>query len=678
MSDASRLLRGTLPCLVALTAAVSFALPANASQQAGTARSAESSGVTRAGEWWLTTLNVPAAWRAAPTEGKGVVVAVLSTGVDAAHPDLAGAVIVGRDYCDAGRTVAGPFWGYEGTAVASLVAGHGHGPGAGHGSGHGASGTNGITGVAPNARILAVQVTLEYNDPLNANSAITRRLPDAIAAGIRYAVAHGATVIALPLDPGTLGPVTSGNPAAAGGSPAERAAVSYALARDVVLIAPAGDNGASTGTVNYPAAYPGVIAVGATVRGGQLASFTSKNSYVALTAPGSGLTVADPDGHYSALASTDMSAALTAGVAALIRSRFPKLTATQVAKALQAGALQAGTRHTGAHQAPGTGNGALDAANALTMAAAFTAARPAPAPTAPPATPTQAPRPAPHHPAAARPGLSVLAGSLLRWVVIAACVLIAAAGCALALTAMRRRSLFARRAAPRSGQGGSHARRPRAPASQSRPVAQPRTSAWGQTRAIGAGNTPYALGAGGTAPRAALGSGSHNMGATNAGASDRVIGAGRHPRAIGAGGAAAGVPRIVPATVTGTLGAAGRARRARKTTGEPPWEAASQPESTRTAVPVFPAVPSGGQPDPRGQDAALPPWESAPAEFAAAPVPAADLTGWSATNSGPMYLWNPNSTTGPQPVIQVEEGQDLSERRFRMSSRMPIAHSTHL
>jgi hypothetical protein len=622
VTDASRLLRGTLPCLVALTAAVSFVLPANASQLAGAARTAESPGVTRAAEWWLTALNVPAAWRAAPSEGKGVVVAVLSTGIDAAHPDLAGDVIAGRDYCDSGRVAGGPFWGYEGTAVASLLAGHGHG-----------HGTGGVTGVAPNARILAVQVTLEYNDPLNADSAITRRLPAAIAAGIMYSVAHGATVIALPLDPGTLGPVTSGDPAAAGGSQAERAAVSYALARNVVLIAPAGDNGASTGTVNYPAAYPGVIAVGATVRDGQLAAFTSRRSYVALTAPGAALTVADPDGRYSTLASTDMSAALTAGVAALIRSRFPKLTAAQVAKALQAGA-----GHAGAHQALGSGHGALNAASALTAAAAFTAIRPAPAPTTPPAAPSRAPRPAPHHPAAVSPGLSALAGSLLRWMVIAAVALIAAAGCALALTAWRRRAQFGRRAAPRSGQGGSHARRPQTAASRPLPAAQPRASTWGQTRAIGAGNAPYALSAGGAS-------------------SDRAIGAARQPRAIGAGGASAGVARIVPATVTGTLGGAGRARRARKATGEPPWEPAGQPENMRAAVPVFPAVPAGGgQPEPRGQHTALPPWETAPADFAASPVPV-ELPSWSATNSGPMYLWNPNATTAPQPVIRVDDAE---------------------
>ena len=250
MTDVSRLLRGTLPFLVALPVATAFALPASA------ARPAPAAQPTRAAQWWLAALQVPRAWRAAPEEGKGVTVAVLSTGVGAAHRDLSGAVTAGPDYSASMRAEGGPFWGFEGTAVASLIAGHGHG----------AHGADGITGVAPDARILSVRVTLEYDDPLNSDAAVTRRLPAAIAAGIRYAVAHGAGVIALPLDPGTLGPAASGDPAAAGGSAAERAAISYALGHGVVLIAPAGDNGASTGTVNYPAAYPGVVAVGATAQ----------------------------------------------------------------------------------------------------------------------------------------------------------------------------------------------------------------------------------------------------------------------------------------------------------------------------------------------------------------------------------------------------------------------------
>ena len=129
MSDASRLLRGTLPCLVAFAVATGFVLPANARQLTGGGQTVPAVDVTRGAEWWLTALQVPAAWRAAPAEGNGVTVAVLSTGVDAASQDLTGAVTIGPDYAGSGRTAAGPFWGYEGTAVASLIAGHGHGAG---------------------------------------------------------------------------------------------------------------------------------------------------------------------------------------------------------------------------------------------------------------------------------------------------------------------------------------------------------------------------------------------------------------------------------------------------------------------------------------------------------------------------------------------------------------------
>ena len=143
-----------------------------------------------------------------------------------------------------------------------------------------------------------------------------------------------------------------------------------------------------TGTVNYPAAYPGVLAVGATAKGGQLAPFTNKSSYVALTAPGTGLTVAAPGGDgYGTLASTDMSAALAAGVAALIRSRFPGLTAAAVVQAMERGVT--------GRAATGGGHGALDAAGALTVAATLAARQ------APPATATPSPQPsvtqAPRH-----------------------------------------------------------------------------------------------------------------------------------------------------------------------------------------------------------------------------------------------------------------------------------------
>ena len=185
--------------------------------------------------------------------------AVLGTGVDPRHPDLAGSVTTGPDFSGSGRTRGGPFWGINGTEVAGAIAGHGHGTGR----------ADGLLGVAPAAKILSIRVSLEFNDPLNSDRAIARRLPGAIASGIIYAVDHGARIIDLPLDPGTAGLTGQGNPAAAGGSPAEQAAVAYALRKNVVLVAPAGDDGQGPDLTDYPAAYPGVIAVGAIARNGQ-------------------------------------------------------------------------------------------------------------------------------------------------------------------------------------------------------------------------------------------------------------------------------------------------------------------------------------------------------------------------------------------------------------------------
>jgi subtilisin family serine protease len=376
--------------------------------------SAAAGNPVRAQEWWLDSLNVAQAWRT--TRGAGVTVAVLGTGVAVRHPDLAGGVATGPDYSGSGRTPDGPFWGIDGTQVASVIAGRGHGPG--HQSG--------IVGVAPAARILSVRVNLEFNDPLNSDQAVTRRLPGAIADGITYAVDHGARVIDLPLDPGTFGPAGGGDPAAAGGSRAEQAAVAYALRKSVVLVAPAGDDGDGPGLVNYPAAYTGVIAVGAVSRSSSLAPFSSRRSYVALTAPGVNLTAATPPAGYAAVSSTSAASGIVAGVAALLLSRFPHLTVAQVTRALTTSTVTPGGTAAADNAAgPGTGHGTVDAARAVSVAALFTAAGAA--------TPTSAPTPTPSRPqpsagrvgaAAHRADVSALAGSLVRAVVAGLGVLI--------------------------------------------------------------------------------------------------------------------------------------------------------------------------------------------------------------------------------------------------------------
>ena len=321
-------------------------------------------GTTPQSEWWLSKLHVTQAWRTG--EGAGVTVAVLADGVDAGQPDLTGRVTSGPDFTRSDRIAGGPRYGVIGTGLASLIAGHGHGP-------KSASGTYsaGIFGVARAARILAVRVTLSPDDPLWSKSRITSRLTADIADGIRYAVLHNASVILLPADPGLPGiSGWGGIRAAAGGSAAERAAIEYAISHNVVLVAPAGDNAQAGDAMNYPAAYHGVIAVGAFGRNFVKAPYSCRRSYVTLTAAGAGVPAAAPSG-YQTMNSTWAASAIVAGVAALIRAQFPNPTAAQVTTAMTSGT---------AYKPPngllsGSGHGTVDAQKAILAAATMSPPR---------------------------------------------------------------------------------------------------------------------------------------------------------------------------------------------------------------------------------------------------------------------------------------------------------------
>jgi len=444
-----RLLRGALlPFTTGLTAALTVLGVLGPATAADAAVSAGHGNNARAQEWWLSGLNVTQAWP--QSEGAGITVAVLGTGVDASYPGLGGSVITGPDYTGSGRALGSPYWGVEGTAVAGIIAAHASG--------------SGLVGVAPKVRILSVRVTLEFNDPLASDQALSRRLPQAIADGIRYAAGHGARIIDLPLDPGTLGLTGKGDPAAAGGSPAEQAAVAYALSKGIVLVAPAGDDGEGSGIVNYPAAYPGVIAVGAIGRNGQLAPFSTRRSYTSLTAPGVSMVTAAPPATYGIISSTCTASGIVAGVAALVLSRFPHLTPAQVTQALIESTVATGA---GTSLPPlprrspdGAGYGTVNAIRAVDMAALITAASQphSPAPVVP-RKPAPHPAAAPHHPAA-----STLARSVLRDAVIAVGVLIVLLVVAL-LVVRSRRNRDRDRAPDRTRHAGQHEhRRPADPA----------------------------------------------------------------------------------------------------------------------------------------------------------------------------------------------------------------------
>jgi hypothetical protein len=311
-------------------------------------------GTSPKSEWWLSKLHVTQVWRTGG--GAGVTIAVLADGVDASQPDLAGRVTSGPDFTRSNRTSGGAYYGVIGTGLASLIAGHGHGS-------KSASGTYsaGIDGVAIKARILALRVTLSPGDPLWSNTRIRSGLTADIAKGIRYAVLHRASVILLPADPGLPGiSGWGGITAAAGGSQAERSAVEYAIRHNVVLVAPAGDNAQAGDAVNYPAAYQGVIAVGAFGQNFLKAPYSCRRSYVTLTAAGDGVTAAAPTG-YRTMHSTWAASAIAAGIAALVRGQFPNLSAAQVTTAMTEGTVY----HPANGMLNGSGHGTVDAEKAI-------------------------------------------------------------------------------------------------------------------------------------------------------------------------------------------------------------------------------------------------------------------------------------------------------------------------
>ncbi|MCW2943982.1 MAG: peptidase and in kexin sedolisin [Actinoallomurus sp.] len=326
----------------------------------------------RSQQWTLGALHIPRAWKY--SRGNGVTVAVLDTGVDGHQPDLAGRVIDGPDFTGHTRKPGDRYWGRHGTSMASIIAGHGHGPG----------GTAGVMGVAPDAKILSIRVTWELTDPARSDHTQVDHSRDAIAEGIRYAADHGAQVISMSL---------GGGKQFYDGNALEEAAIKYALGKGLVLVASAGNDGGGANRRNYPAAYPGVIAVGAVDRAFRPAKFTNRHTYVSVAAPGVEIVSADVAGHgYILGTGTSSSAAFVAGMSALVKARYPNLTPPEVKQALEEGA----THRPPDGRSTKIGTGVADALGALRAAAQINkaehggAAVNRPGPTGPPAAPASA------------------------------------------------------------------------------------------------------------------------------------------------------------------------------------------------------------------------------------------------------------------------------------------------
>lgn len=313
----------------------------------------------RQSEWMLTGLQVTSAWKY--STGRRVLVAVLDTGVSGTHPDLVGSVTQGPDYTGTGTPKTSRYWGIHGTNMAGIIAGHGNGPGR----------SRGILGIAPRARILSIRVTWENKDPARTNSANLEANRDAVAKAIRYAVDHGAQVINMSL---------GGGNSTYNGNPAEQAAIDYARSKGAVLVASMGNDGAGQNQRNFPAAYPGVIAVGATDKNFKPLRLTNRQDYVSVAAPGQNVFSTTVNDGYSRGTGTSSATAIVAGIAALIKNRYPRLTPDQVKQAIQTGTTH---RPAGGHN-KAIGYGVVNALMALKAAFRLNKSSPAaalPAPT---------------------------------------------------------------------------------------------------------------------------------------------------------------------------------------------------------------------------------------------------------------------------------------------------------
>ncbi|MGW2629447.1 S8 family serine peptidase [Streptomyces chattanoogensis] len=261
-----------------------------------TAGGTASADQTRKDLWPLEAFGSEQLWKEAT--GKGVTVAVLDRGFRETHQDLKGQFLTGPDWGKAEeKQIADGLKPGEdardhGTAMASLIAGHGHGPG----------GSEGVKGLAPGARILPVPVAKTGGQ------------------ATRWAVDHGADVINMSYgENGGLDTCDS---------------IHYAVSKGVVVVAAVG-NDAATDKV-YPAGCPGVIGVGAVDEYGKAAEFNHYNADTDLLAPGVKVPAANgrSDSGYATKGGSSDATAYVSAAAALLKQKFPRLTPGQIANRL--------------------------------------------------------------------------------------------------------------------------------------------------------------------------------------------------------------------------------------------------------------------------------------------------------------------------------------------------------
>ncbi|MBR7829464.1 S8 family serine peptidase, partial [Actinospica sp. MGRD01-02] len=276
-------------------------------------------------QWPLQYLKAAQVWSI--SKGSGTTVAVLDTGV-ASLPDTQGNLLQGANF--GGSTTSSGNGQTDlsghGTAMAAIIGG---------------SGSSFTQGLAPSTKILPVII----NDTALGNQ------PDQMAAAIEYAISQHVSVINLSQSIGQDSSVPK--------------AIQDALNSDIVVVAASGDEGAST--VDYPAAYSGVVAVGAVDQNGAIWD-KSNTGRVTLAAPGVDVPTEDNVGSAASGSGTSSATAYVSATVALIRAEHPTWTVGQVIRDLIATADPASGQTAGQHSDQ-YGYGIVDPLKALQASA---------------------------------------------------------------------------------------------------------------------------------------------------------------------------------------------------------------------------------------------------------------------------------------------------------------------
>ncbi|MCP2323382.1 type VII secretion-associated serine protease mycosin [Hamadaea flava] len=263
-----------------------------------TATPAHAADAITTGQWYANTLHLSDANKI--SKGEGIKVALIDTGVDATHPDIAGSVEAGTDLTGAGSGDGLTDPDGHGTSMASLIVGHGR-----------------IHGVAPKATVVAIRASLG----LTGSATKTGE-------AVRWAISQKINVISI-------------SQGFAEDDLVLRQAIAAAVAADVVVVAAAGNRPTAT-RVMYPAAYAGVIAVSGTDAQSQLSSASVIGPQVVLAAPSDHLSVAHKNHTRVSTTGTSNAAALVAGTVALLRSQHPDAKAQDIIQMLTSTATDKG------------------------------------------------------------------------------------------------------------------------------------------------------------------------------------------------------------------------------------------------------------------------------------------------------------------------------------------------